>query len=201
MGLGLTGCAPVPQEPTYRIGFSQCTTGDAWRRAMLAGMQKELSFYPNVRFQMLDARNSSDLQRRQVQELIRQRVDLLIISPNQSGPLTALAEAAYNQGIPVVILDRRTTSQLYTAYVGGNNLEVGRTAGHYAAQLLRERGRVLEILGTPGSSPAADRHLGFMEALAAYPPCSSWPGSMATGGPSWCGSACPPCCAPTPTWT
>ena len=165
----VVGCAPVPPEPVYHIGFSQCTTGDAWRAAMLAGMQKELSFHPNVRFRMLDAHNNSDVQRRQVQELIREKVDLLIISPNQSGPLTALAEAAYNQGIPVVILDRRTTSQLYTAYVGGNNQEVGRTAGHYAAQLLRQRGRILEILGAPGSSPAADRHLGFAEALAAYP--------------------------------
>ena len=163
------GCAPVSQEPAYRIGFSQCTTDDAWRRAMLAGMEKELSFHPNVRFQMLDARNSSTLQQKQVRELIRQRVDLLIISPNQSGPLTALAETAYNQGIPVVIVDRRTTSRLYTAYVGGNNLEVGRTAGHYAAQLLHGRGQVLEVVGTPGSSPATDRALGFGQALAATP--------------------------------
>ncbi len=167
--VGLVGCAPAAREPGYRIGFSQCTTGDAWRRAMLAGMQKELSFHPNVQFRLLDAHNNSDLQQQQVRELIGQRVDLLIISPNQSGPLTALAEAAYNQGIPVVILDRRTTSRLYTAYVGGNNQEVGRTAGHYAAQLLHQRGHVLEILGTPGSSPAADRDQGFRQALAAYP--------------------------------
>ena len=136
---------------------------------MLAGMEKELSFHPNVQFHMLDARNNSDLQRRQVQELIREKVDLLLISPNQSGPLTALAEAAYNQGIPVVILDRRTTSRLYTAYVGGNNREVGRRAGQYAAQLLRGHGQVLEILGTPGSSPATERDLGFQEALTTYP--------------------------------
>jgi signal transduction histidine kinase/AraC-like DNA-binding protein/ABC-type xylose transport system substrate-binding protein len=167
--LGLAGCAAAPQEPVYRIGFSQCTTSDAWRRAMLAGMQKELGFYPNVQFQMLDAHNDSDLQRRQVQELLRQHVDLLIISPNQSGPLTDLAEAAYSQGTPVIVLDRRTTSRLYTAYVGGNNLEVGRTAGHYAAQLLSQKGNVIEVLGTPGSSPAAERHLGFTQALAAYP--------------------------------
>ncbi|TVT39007.1 substrate-binding domain-containing protein [Hymenobacter setariae] len=167
--LGLAGCAAAPQEPVYRIGFSQCTTSDAWRRAMLAGMQKELGFYPNVQFQMLDAHNDSDLQRRQVQELLRQHVDLLIISPNQSGPLTDLAEAAYSQGTPVIVLDRRTTSRLYTAYVGGNNLEVGRTAGHYAAQLLGQKGNVIEVLGTPGSSPAAERHRGFAQALAAYP--------------------------------
>ena len=173
MALGLlalvASCAPAAREPVYRIGFSQCTTNDAWRRAMLAGMEKELSFHPNVRFQMLDAHNNSQLQQQQVRELIRQRVDLLLISPNQSGPLTTLAEAAYNQGIPVVILDRRTTSRLYTAYVGGNNQEVGRTAGHYVAQLLRGRGQVLEILGMPGSSPATDRDLGFRQALAAHP--------------------------------
>jgi len=169
VGLGPVACTPPPPPPTYTIGFSQCTMDDAWRRAMLAGMQKELSFHPGVRFRMLDAHNSTALQRQQIQELIRQRVDLLIISPNQSGPLTTLTEAAYNQGIPVVILDRRTTSRLYTAYVGGNNLEVGRTAGHYAAQLLQQQGEVLEILGRTGSSPATDRHLGFAQALAAYP--------------------------------
>ncbi|UOQ68673.1 substrate-binding domain-containing protein [Hymenobacter volaticus] len=132
-------------------------------------MRKELCFHPDVEFQMLDAHNDSELQRKQVQELIRQRVDLLIISPNQSGPLTELTETVYNQGIPVVILDRRTTSRSYTAYVGGNNVEVGRTAGHYAAQLLQRRGQVLEILGTLGSSPATDRTNGFQEALTQYP--------------------------------
>jgi len=167
--LGLAGCAPAAREPVYRIGFSQCTTGDAWRRTMLAGMEKELSFHPNVQFQMLDAHNDTDLQRRHVQEFMRQRVDVLIISPNQSGPLTGLAEAAEHQGIPVIILDRRLASPRYTAYVGGNNLEVGRTAARYAAQLLHGRGQVLELLGRAGSSPATDRHLGFTQALAAYP--------------------------------
>jgi signal transduction histidine kinase/CheY-like chemotaxis protein/AraC-like DNA-binding protein len=167
--LAVAGCEPSAREPVYRIGFSQCTTTDAWRRGMLAEMEKELSFHPNVQFQMLDARNNSALQQQQVREFIRQRVDLLLISPNQSGPLTALTEDAYNQGIPVVILDRQTTSRLYTAYVGGNNLEVGRTAGHYAAQLLHRRGQVVEILGQAGSSPATDRDLGFRQALAAYP--------------------------------
>ncbi|QKG56588.1 substrate-binding domain-containing protein [Hymenobacter sp. BRD128] len=166
---GLASCAPAARAPVYRIGFAQCTNGDAWRQAMLAGMEKELSFHPNVQFQMLDARNDTDLQRRHIQEFIRQRVDLLIISPNQATPLADLVDTAYTKGIPVIILDRRTTSPHYTAYVGGNSLEVGRTAGRYAAQLLHGRGQVLEILGRPGSSPASDRHVGFGQALAAYP--------------------------------
>ncbi|WP_201983460.1 substrate-binding domain-containing protein [Hymenobacter rubidus] len=164
-----TNLALAAAPPHYRIGFSQCTNGDAWRLAMLAGMKKELSFYPEVSFRMKDARYSSALQKQQIQEFLHEGIDLLIVSANEAEPVTPIIEEVYNRGIPVVILDRRTTSQLYTAYVGGNNVEVGQTAGGYAANLLGEHGQVLEILGAPGSSPAVDRHRGFAKALAAYP--------------------------------
>ncbi|WP_426062075.1 hybrid sensor histidine kinase/response regulator transcription factor [Hymenobacter sp. B1770] len=159
--------APAPQP--YRIGFSQCTNGDAWRLAMMAGMQKELSFYPQVTFRMKDAHDNSAVQREHIAEFLREGIDLLIVSANEAEPITPIVEEAYNRGIPVVILDRRTTSPLYTAYVGGNNQEVGQTAARYISSLLRQRGEVLEILGAAGSSPAVDRHRGFVEGLAAYP--------------------------------
>lgn len=69
----LSGWAHPAPEPTYRISFLQCTMGDAWRRAMLASMQKEPSFHPNVQMQMRDAHNDSNRQRRQVQQLIQQK--------------------------------------------------------------------------------------------------------------------------------
>jgi signal transduction histidine kinase/DNA-binding response OmpR family regulator len=136
---------------------------------MLAGMQKELSFYPQVSFRMKDARDNSALQEQHIREFLKEGIDLLIVSANEAGPVTPIVEEAYNRGIPVVILDRRTTSQLYTAYVGGNNQEVGQTAGNYVSSLLHQHGNVLEVLGTAGSSPAVDRHKGFAQALTAYP--------------------------------
>ncbi len=136
---------------------------------MLAGMKKELSFYPEVSFRMKDAHDNSRLQQQQIQEFLREGVDLLIVSANEAEPITPVVEEAYNRGIPVVILDRRTTSKLYTAYVGGNNLEVGQAAGNYVGNLLKGRGNVLEVLGAPGASPALDRHRGFKQALRAYP--------------------------------
>jgi len=170
MLLGLSSACTSSAPPHhYRIGFSQCTNGDAWRQAMLAGMTKELSFYPEVSFRMKDAKYSSALQEQQIKEFLREGIDLLIVSANETEPVTPIIEEVYNRGIPVVILDRRTTSKLYTAYVGGNNVEVGQTAGNYAASLLGQKGKVLEILGAPGSSPAIDRHRGFARALAAYP--------------------------------
>ncbi|GGG33559.1 sensor histidine kinase [Hymenobacter glacieicola] len=136
---------------------------------MLAGMKKELSFYPEVDFRLKDAKYNSALQEQQIKELLAEGIDLLIVSANETEPVTPIVEEVYNRGIPVVILDRRTTSKLYTAFVGGNNVEVGHTAGNYAASLLGKQGQVLEVLGAPGSSPATDRHQGFTRALAAYP--------------------------------
>ncbi|UOQ76577.1 substrate-binding domain-containing protein [Hymenobacter sp. 5516J-16] len=167
--LGSVACARKAPPPKYVIGFSQCTNGDAWRQAMLAGMKKELSFYPEVDFRLKDAKYNSALQEQQIREFLQEGIDLLIVSANETEPITPIVEEVYNRGIPVVILDRRTTSKLYTAFVGGNNVEVGHTAGNYVANLLGQRGQVLEVLGAPGSSPATDRHQGFAQALAAYP--------------------------------
>ncbi|QDA58950.1 substrate-binding domain-containing protein [Hymenobacter jejuensis] len=162
-------CTTSPTPRTYRIGFSQCTNGDAWRQAMLAGMKKELSFYPQVSFRMKDAHDNSKLQQQHIREFLHEGIDLLIVSANEAEPITPIVEEVFNRGIPVVILDRRTTSKLYTAYVGGNNLEVGHTAGSYASSLLRQHGNVLEVLGAAGASPAVDRHKGFVQGIAGYP--------------------------------
>ncbi|MCB2409757.1 substrate-binding domain-containing protein [Hymenobacter lucidus] len=166
----LSGCAQSHKStPAYRIGFSQCSTVGPWRRAMLAGMERELSFHPEVKLRMLDAHDNSQAQQQQIRELVRGGIDLLIVSPYEAGPVTPAVEEAYAQGIPVVLLDRRTASQQYTAYVGGDNLEVGQTAARYAARLLNHHGNIIEVLGTPGSSATSDRHQGFAQGLTANP--------------------------------
>ncbi|AIZ65081.1 hypothetical protein PK28_07245 [Hymenobacter sp. DG25B] len=165
----LPGCSQPAKKPAYRIGFSQCSTAGPWRQDMLAGMERELSFHPEVELRMLDAHDNSQRQQQEIRELLRGGIDLLIVSPYESGPVTPAVEEAFNQGVPVVLLDRRTASPRYTAYVGGDNLEVGQTAARYAARLLNQRGQVVEVLGTPGSSATSERHQGFVQALAAYP--------------------------------
>ncbi|WP_229379800.1 substrate-binding domain-containing protein [Fibrella forsythiae] len=163
------GCRQTNSGKAYRIGFSQRTEADTWRKTMRAGMNRELSFYPDVDFIVKDAGGQSERQARQIQELIDQKVDLLIVSPNAARPITPIVEKAYQQGIPVVILDRRTDSDQYTAYVGADNVDVGRTAGVYANQLLQGTGNVVEIGESPGSSADIDRHRGFMEAIGVHP--------------------------------
>jgi signal transduction histidine kinase/DNA-binding response OmpR family regulator len=165
----LSGCAGPAKPPPYRIGFSQCSTQGIWRQAVLDGMKRELSFYPEVELRMLDAKDNSQRQSQQIRELLRGGIDLLIVSPYEAAPVTPAVEEAFQSGIPVLLLDRRITSQQYTAYVGGDNVEVGQTAARYAASLLHERGNILEIQGALKSSATAGRHKGFRQGLAAFP--------------------------------
>ncbi len=164
----LLACSTRQSKP-FTIGFSQRTGADTWRKTMLESMNRELSFSPDINFVMKDAGGQSARQVRQIQELIDQHVDLLIVSPNAAQPITPIVEKAYQQGIPVIVVDRRTASDQYTAYVGADNVEVGRTAGIYANVLLNGTGDVVEIGESPGSSADIDRHRGFIEAIGQHP--------------------------------
>lgn len=132
-------------------------------------MKRELAFHPNVKllYKHADANNQEQI--RHVKELVSKKIDLLIISPNEAEPLTAVVEQVFNKGMPVIILDRKIASSLYTAYVGGDNYEVGKLAGEYSCNLLKGKGKILEVMLLPGSSAASERHKGFANALKTYP--------------------------------
>jgi signal transduction histidine kinase/AraC-like DNA-binding protein len=140
-----------------------------WRQTMLEGMKRELSFHPEIDFVFKDANGSSGKQVQQIQELIDQRIDLLIVSPNEAAPITPIVEKAFEKGIRVIIVDRRTLSQNYTAYVGASNYEVGAVAATFANSILGGKGNVMEISDIPGSSADIDRHKGFTDFVKKYP--------------------------------
>lgn len=164
----LMGCGRAVPPHHYKIGFSQCGDADHWRKSMLAEMQRELSFHPGMELVYKQADNNSKLQVQQVEELLSEGIDLLIISPNEASPLTPIVEAAYNKGIPVIVVDRKIASGKYTNYIGADNYEVGKMAGEYVAALLKGKGNVITVEGLPASSPAIERKRGFTEALGRY---------------------------------
>lgn len=156
------------KENSFKIGFSQCTTGDSWRKNMLDGMKRELSFYPEITFEMKDAEGKTEKQNQDIQKFIEEKVDLLIVSPNENKAHIEVIEKAYNAGIPVIILDRRTASNKYTAFVGAENYLVGQNAGEYANILLKGKGTVLDITEGSNSSSTIDRNAGFEDAIKKY---------------------------------
>jgi signal transduction histidine kinase/DNA-binding response OmpR family regulator len=136
---------------------------------MLEEMKRELSFYPNVTFDYRNADGNSETQIRQVNELVGKGIDLLIISPNEALPLTPVVEETFKRGTPVVVVDRKIATPAYTAYVGGDNYNIGRLAGDYTVNLLKGKGTIVEITGLPKSTPAIERDRGFMDAVQMHP--------------------------------
>jgi len=152
------------QPPAYKIGFSQCTD-DMWRQIMMIQMEAEATKYPDIKLIIKDAKNSSDKQIAQINEFIDEKVDLLIISPNESEPITEIAAKVYQEGIPTLIWDRKINSNQYTAYISADNYSIGHDVGKYVSSILPIGSTILEIYGLLGSSPANERHNGFLDVV------------------------------------
>ena len=165
----MTSCSNKQAEKKFRIGFSQCQGGDDWRKTMLAEMKRELSFHDNVEFIYRDAEADSKKQLAQIKELIKLPVDLLIVSPNEIQPLSPEIEKIFDDGIPVVLVDRGINSQKYTAFIGASNFEVGQNAGRCVVSTLNGKGNVMEVTGLPDATPFIDRHNGFVDIISQHP--------------------------------
>lgn len=164
VALILTACQPAKKR--YKIGFSQCSA-DVWREKLNREVQLAAYYYDNADVECTSAENNDQLQIKQVQQFIDQGVDLLIVSPNQIHHLTRVVNEAYDKGIPVILFDRNTNGR-FTAFIGADNEEMGKSMGTYVAQQLNYQGAVLEITGLSSSTPATGRSTGFRKALQPY---------------------------------
>lgn len=156
------------KEADYTIAVSQCSEDD-WRAQMNKEILREALFYPGVNIEVYQAHDDNVRQIQDIESLIKKKVDLLIVAPNEAEAIKPVIEKVYDAGIPVILVDRKINSEKYTAYVGADNYEIGRRAGEYIADRLKGKGRVIEIAGLKGSTPAVERHRGMVEALKAAP--------------------------------
>ena len=164
--LVLAGCNRNTKK--YVIGVSQCSE-DIWRDKLNDELLMETYQHKDVKLLFASAKDNDKLQTEQIEKFIQRGVDLLIISPNQVHSITPVIDKAYDKGIPVILFDRKTDSQKYTAFIGADNVKVGKTIGEFIAKTLHGEGKVIEIKGLDNSSPAIDRHKGFVQALSKYP--------------------------------
>ena len=162
----LTGCSS--RQPKYVIGVSQCSE-DIWREKQNAELRMGAYFHDGLELRFASAYDSDQRQIEQIDSLVASGINLLIVAPNQVATITPAIDRAYDQGIPVIVFERKTNSKKYTAFMGADNYEMGRLMGEYIATRLNGHGRVLEVMGLKGSSPAIDRDKGFKDAIGKFP--------------------------------
>ena len=155
----------------YVIGVSQCSE-DIWRDKLNSELKMGELLNDSLIVKIVSSNDDSKKQTEQVNQFIDEGVDLLIVAPNQLGILSTAIDRAYDAGIPVVLYDRKSDSEKYTAFMGCDNYLIGQSMGCFIAQRLQGNGRVVEIRGLEGSSPALERHRGFVDAIKNYPKVS-----------------------------
>jgi ribose transport system substrate-binding protein len=165
--LALTAGPSSAEAKKYKIGFSQATTIEPWRAQFNKDIIAEAAKHPDVDLIITDGQDKTEKQVADVENLIRQEVDALLISPKESAGLTGVVLQAIDAKIPVFVLDRNVETDKYTQFVGGDNKLIGRAAGDFAVETLggagKATGNVVEIWGGMGTQPAHDRHDGFHE--------------------------------------
>lgn len=153
-------------DGTYTIGMSQANRAEPYRVRMDADIRRAAEKVPQFEVLFQDAAQDNSKQVTQVRNFVTRQVDLLMISPNEAGPLTEVVRQAYTRGIPVVVLDRKVNGDAYTTFIGADNVEIGRRAGEYFRnRLLPQGGRIVELAGLSGSTPAAERSRGFRQGI------------------------------------
>ena len=155
----------------YRISVLQCSAGN-WRYKLNNELLAAQHLYDqDVEVEILNCHDQSDVQVRQIDSLLNEDVDLLVVAPNEYAEVAPALRRAKERGKPVILFDRKADTDDYTAFIGGDNEDVGRLAANYAAHLVKAGGghKVLEITALQSTSPSRDRHKGFEEGMAQYP--------------------------------
>lgn len=166
LAAGTVTVSAAEKKDKYVIGMSQCNLGEPWRVAMNDQIAMAAEKHPEFEVIFADAAQDNSKQIADIENFIQMGVDLIITSPNEATPLTNAVSAAYDAGIPVILLDRKIDGDKYTQFIGADNVDMGRIAGEYIADtLLPDGGKVCEIKGLEGTSGGIDRDNGFREGI------------------------------------
>lgn len=155
----LAGCK---EEKQYRIGVSQCSQDD-WRSKMNEEIHREILFHPEAEVEIRSADDNNDKQIADIRYFVDNGFDIIIAAPNEADAITPVIKEVYESGTPVIVFDRNINGDTYTASMEVDNYGIGKAAARYAYNLVGDRGKILEIYGLAGSTPAIQRHYGFRD--------------------------------------
>jgi len=152
----------------YKIGVVLYHTY-SWREKLANEINYASFRYDDVDVDIVSSENNSELQCRQIARMVKEKSDLLIISPIGTREVANEINKAMKKNVPVVLIDNKAIGCDYTAYIGADNVEIGYSVGTYIGHMLKGKGRVAEIQGKRGDISTMERHKGFLDALSKYP--------------------------------
>jgi ribose transport system substrate-binding protein len=159
------------KDGPYVIGFSNASISNSWRVGMLASIQQAAHDNADQIKQLIitDANDDPAKQVADVQDLISRGVDLLIVSAATAEALDGIVTRAYEEGIPVVLVDRRITSENFTTFITASDMVYGHMSAQWMVEKLGGKGNIVMLPGMAGVSVAVNRIAAAQEVFANYP--------------------------------
>ena len=152
-------------EDKFLIGVSQCSQ-DEWRNKQNEEMLRQAAVERNMELEIRSVKDDSKKQIEDIRYFLDKKVDLLIVSPNETDAITPIVSEVYDAGIPVIVIDRKMNSNKYTAFIGADNVQIGEELGGYIAALCKNHPeKVFNLTGLPSSSSEIERNRGFMKVV------------------------------------
>lgn len=155
-----------------KIGFSELAINGAWRVAQVESMEKEAEAR-GYEFVMTNAEQDAAKQVSDVEDLLAQDVDFLFVSAVDVEAIMPALNAAKEQGVPVILLDReangKTGEDFLTTIIADYKWQ-GEQCAEWVYKKLGDDTQIkaVEITGKVGGSDVRDRQAGFTEGAAKY---------------------------------
>ena len=148
------------KKPPYTIGFCNTSISNIWRVALLHEIQYYASHHKDLIKKLIitDANDDPTKQIADMQSLIQRGVDILLVSAGQSAAMDPIVTRAMKKGIPVVMVDRRVTSDNFVSFVFASDLTIGRWMAQWVSETLNFKGNVTLLAGMAGASPCRRAH-------------------------------------------
>lgn len=150
------------------IAFAQDTMANDYRKAQLFAVRDAVAKHKNLKFVYSDAKAKTSLLIYQIDQFIKDKVDVLIVGTNDADAVVPVVSKAYKSGIIVIILDRGIHSKQYTAFINSDNIKIGAMGAKYIAKRLDYKGKVLLFEGLKNADVTQLRSKGFLEEMAKY---------------------------------
>lgn len=165
LGLLLTGCGGGAKQEAAKktvIGLSISTLNNPFFVDLRDGA-KAAADANGMELVVMDAQDDASKQLANIENMIQQKVSVIIVNPVDSKAIVPAIEAANKANIPVITVDRGAAGGKVVAAIASDNVAGGKMAGKYIVEKLGAKGKVVELEGIPGTSAANDRGKGFNE--------------------------------------
>lgn len=153
---------------TKVIAFAQDNLSNNFRKAQVDEARNVINEHKDIKFIFSDAKAKTSLMVHQIEEFIRQKVDVIIIGTSDENVIAPLVEKAQLNNIAVVLINRKVNTKNYTAFLGVDNIEVGRVGALHMAKTMKGKGKILLLEGLATTNVTKERSKGFLDEIKKY---------------------------------